>query len=101
MAVGNPLVKERVETANELSRCLTLQRKPAESRISMETELPGMPGKKPIRKRPLPDARRILRFTPNGNGKIPPPPIPKPERMTRNNANGYGSSFILPFSDMS
>ncbi len=46
LAVGNPLVKERVETANELSRCLTLQRKPVESRISMETELPGMPGKK-------------------------------------------------------
>lgn len=36
LAVGNPLVKERVETANELSRYLTLQRKLVESRIRME-----------------------------------------------------------------
>ncbi len=46
LAVGNPLVKERVETANELSRYLTLQRKLIESRICMEKELLEMPGKK-------------------------------------------------------
>lgn len=46
LAVGNPLVKERVETANELSRYLTLQRKFVESRIRMEKELLEMPGKK-------------------------------------------------------
>lgn len=46
LAVGNPLVKERVETANELSRYLTLQRKLVESRIRMEKELLEMPGKK-------------------------------------------------------
>ena len=45
LAVGNPLVKERVETANELSRYLTLQRKLIESRIRMEKELLEMPGK--------------------------------------------------------
>ena len=45
LAVGNPLVKERVETANELSRYLTLQRKLVESRIRMEKELLEMPGK--------------------------------------------------------
>ena len=46
LAVGNPLVKERVEIANELSRYLTLQRKLVESRIRMEKELLEMPGKK-------------------------------------------------------
>lgn len=45
LAVGNPLVKERVETANELSRYLTLQRKLVNSRIRMEKELLEMPGK--------------------------------------------------------
>ena len=45
LAVGNPLVKERVETANELSRYLTLQRKLVESKIRMEKELLEMPGK--------------------------------------------------------
>lgn len=45
LAVGNPLVKERVETANKLSRYLTLQRKLVESRIRMEKELLELPGK--------------------------------------------------------
>ena len=36
LAVGNPLVKQRVEAANELTRYLTLQRKLADSRIRME-----------------------------------------------------------------
>ena len=45
LAVGNPLVKERVETANELSRLLTLQRKAIESHIALEKELTELPGK--------------------------------------------------------
>jgi len=45
LAVGNPLVKERVETANELTRLLTLQRKAVESHIAMEKELMELPGK--------------------------------------------------------
>ncbi len=43
LAVGNPLVKKRVETANELSRTLTLQRKLIETRQRMETELRELP----------------------------------------------------------
>lgn len=43
LAVGNPLIKERVETANELSRYLTLQRKLVESRLNMEKELKSIP----------------------------------------------------------
>lgn len=45
LAVGNPLVKERVETANELTRLLTLQRKAVESHIALEKELMELPGK--------------------------------------------------------
>lgn len=43
LAVGNPLVKKRVETANELSRLLTLQRKLVETRLRLETELRELP----------------------------------------------------------
>ncbi len=45
LAVGNPLVKERVEAANELARYRTLQRKLIDSRIRMEKELLEIPGK--------------------------------------------------------
>lgn len=45
LAVGNPLVKKRVEAANELTRYLTLQRKLVDSRIQMEKELLELPGK--------------------------------------------------------
>jgi len=45
LAVGNPLVKERVEAANELTRYLTLQKKLVESRLHMEAELLELPGK--------------------------------------------------------
>lgn len=45
LAVGNPLVKKRVEAANELTRYLTLQRKLIDSRIQMEKELLELPGK--------------------------------------------------------
>ena len=44
LAVGNPLVKQRVEVANELTRYMTLQRKLVESRIKLEKELLEIPG---------------------------------------------------------
>ena len=43
LAVGNPVVKQRVETANELSRLLALQRKTVEQRLRLERELAQMP----------------------------------------------------------
>lgn len=45
LAVGNPLVKERVETANKLNRYTTLQRKLIENRIALEKELLELPAK--------------------------------------------------------
>lgn len=44
LAVGDPLVKQRVEAANELTRYMALQSKLVESRIRLEKELLEMPG---------------------------------------------------------
>ena len=46
LAIGNPLMKERVEAANELSRYLTLQKRAAETRLSLEAELMSLPGRR-------------------------------------------------------
>ncbi len=43
LAVGNPLIKKRVETANELTRYMTLQRKAIETRQELEKELLEIP----------------------------------------------------------
>jgi hypothetical protein len=45
LAIGNPLIKERVETDNELKRACTLQRKLSEMHIAMKKELFEFPGK--------------------------------------------------------
>jgi len=45
LAVGNPLIKERVETANELSRYLALQHKAVETHIRLEKEWMELPAK--------------------------------------------------------
>ncbi len=45
LAIGNPLVKERVETANELARYKALQRKLVESRLNLEKELLELPAR--------------------------------------------------------
>lgn len=45
LAVGNPLIKKRVETANELSRYYTLQRKLVETRIRLDKEFKELPSK--------------------------------------------------------
>lgn len=45
LAVGNPLVKQRVEAANKLTKCMILQRKLVDTRIRLEKELLEMPGK--------------------------------------------------------
>ncbi len=45
LAIGDPLIKERVETANELTRYITLQRKLIETRTKLEKELSELPAK--------------------------------------------------------
>jgi len=53
LAVGNPLVKERVEVANELSRFRMLQRKFVETKITLQQELKTLPGKKTEQRRKI------------------------------------------------
>lgn len=45
LAVGNPLIKERVETANELSRNMFLQKKAIDAHIKFEKEFFEIPAK--------------------------------------------------------
>lgn len=45
LAVGNPLIKKRVETANALSRYYTLQRKLVETRTRLDKEFKELPSK--------------------------------------------------------
>ncbi len=45
LAIGNPLVKERVETANLLSRYVTLQGRALEERLRLEQELQELPAR--------------------------------------------------------
>lgn len=45
LAIGNPIVKKRMEYANELTRYLTLQRKTVDLRLRTEKELTELPGK--------------------------------------------------------
>lgn len=45
LAIGNPLVKERVETANLLSRYVTLQGRAVEERLRLEQELQELPAR--------------------------------------------------------
>lgn len=44
LAVGNPLVKQRVEAANELTRYTALQRKTVDEHLRLERELERLPG---------------------------------------------------------
>ncbi len=45
LAIGNPLIKKRVEIANELSRYILLQHKAVENRLAMEKELLELPAR--------------------------------------------------------
>jgi hypothetical protein len=45
LAIGNPLIKERVECSNKLSRLLSLQRAAIENRILLSAELSALPPK--------------------------------------------------------
>ena len=45
LAIGNPLIKERVEASNELTRYLTLQKRQTESKQILKKELSELPQK--------------------------------------------------------
>lgn len=62
LAVGNPLIKERVEAQNELTRYMILQRKQVESRIKLEKELLELPGKIKRQKKNIRDCESDIRY---------------------------------------
>ena len=62
LAVGNPLVKERVETANELTRYLALQHKTIENYIRLEKELMELPGKIAHQRKLIRNCKRDIVF---------------------------------------
>lgn len=62
LAVGNPLIKERVEIANELSRYIMLQRKVVDNKISMEKRILEFPGKISRQKERIEKCREDLKI---------------------------------------
>lgn len=62
LAVGNPLIKERVETANELSRVVALQNKVRESKLRLEAELREIPAKEEHQKERIGKAERDCEY---------------------------------------
>ena len=62
LAVGNPLVKKRVERANELTRCLSLQRKTVEMHIRLEQELSELPSRIKHQKELISKCRKDYEF---------------------------------------
>ena len=60
LAIGNPLIRERVETANRLSRLSALRAKEFELRASMENKLIRIPDQKAALTRKIRDCRKDL-----------------------------------------
>ena len=63
LAVGNPLIKERVEAANELAKYRTLQKKLVSARLGMEEELSQLPEKIGHQRDVIGRCERDLAFT--------------------------------------
>lgn len=72
LATGNPLVKKRVEAANELTRYLVLQRKFVDSRIRIEKELLEIPGKLSHQKEMIQKCEEDLTYYRNWRAANPP-----------------------------
>ncbi|MBR4759939.1 MAG: DEAD/DEAH box helicase family protein [Lachnospiraceae bacterium] len=72
LAVGNPLVKERVETQNELSRVLSLRRKSVEAQLAMEKELADLPDRISSRKEKIEECRQDMEWYLQWKEKNPP-----------------------------
>ena len=63
LAIGNPLIKKRVETANELSRYVSLQRKSLENKERLEKQYSEMPYKIAEMRKKMKEARAdMLRY---------------------------------------
>jgi hypothetical protein len=66
LAIGNPLIKKRVETANELSRYVSLQRKSLENKERLEKQYAEMPYRIAETRKKMKEARAdMLRYAQN------------------------------------
>ncbi len=72
LAVGNPLIKERVETANELTRYKTLQRKLVETRLALNKELLELPGRIQNQEKLIDDCKCDIYIYTNWKKENPP-----------------------------
>lgn len=73
LAVGNPLVKDRVEAYNELTKYKILQRKYVEARITWEKEAMELPGKIKHQKDIISKCVDDIEFVKKWNMKYPNP----------------------------
>lgn len=73
LAVGNPLVKERVEAFNELNRYKLLQHKLIDNRINLEKELMELPGRIEHQNNIIVDCKKDLDFYINWKKLNPEP----------------------------
>ena len=73
LAVGNPLVKDRVEAYNELTKYKILQRKYVEARIAWEKEAMELPGKIKHQKDIISKCVDDIEFVKKWNMKYPNP----------------------------
>ena len=73
LAVGNPLVKDRVEAYNELTKYKILQRKYVEARIAWEKEAMELPGKIKHQKDIISKCVDDIEFVKKWNKKYPNP----------------------------
>lgn len=62
LAVGNPMIKQRIEAANELSKYKALQRNLVETRVKLEGELFEIPAKKEYQLRLIGDCIKDIAY---------------------------------------
>ena len=62
LAIGNPLIKERVEIANELEKVQALQRKYADTRLQLNKELTELPGRIEKKKERISGCEKDIEF---------------------------------------
>ncbi len=72
LAVGNPLVKKRVEIATELQRYQALQRKAVDTRMRIEKELSGLPAQIAHQQSVIDDCRDDIAFYQQWRAENPP-----------------------------
>ena len=99
LAVGNPLVKERVEAANELSRYKGLQQKLVESRLTMEKDLMEFPGLIRNQQDLIENCEQDIIFYEEWKAVHPLPDIEQERAAERNRRERLGTQLLEAIQD--